>query len=189
MKKIGILGGTFNPPHIGHLIMANEVQDALKLDEIWFMPTYVPPHKATDIWTQPFHRLKMIEVAIVGHPSFSIQRIEFERRGKSYTYETMKILREQYPNSDFHFIIGADMIESLSEWHRIDELLHLVTFVGVNRPGYSRQSPYPILQVEAPTIDLSSSLIREKIKKGQTIRYLVPDEVEKYIEENHLYGS
>ncbi|HWO97940.1 MAG TPA: nicotinate-nucleotide adenylyltransferase [Bacillus sp. (in: firmicutes)] len=189
MKKIGILGGTFNPPHMGHLIMANEVKDALLLDEVWFMPTYVPPHKENDESTKPLHRLRMMEKAVEGNSAFRVQAIEFERGGTSYTYETMMILREQYPDTVFHFIIGGDMIESLAGWYRIEELLKLVTFVGVNRPGYNSRSPYPILQIEAPMIDLSSSLIRDKIKKGKTIRYLVPDEVKTYIEENHLYES
>ena len=189
MKKVGILGGTFNPPHIGHLIMANEVKDALLLDEIWFMPVYVPPHKENDETTNPLHRLKMIEKAIEGQPSFRVQAIEYERKGTSYTYDTMMLLREQYPKIAFYFIIGADMIESLAQWHRIEELLNLVQFVGVNRPGYHTQSPYPILQVEAPAVDLSSSIIRKKIKEEKTIRYLVPDNVKTYIEENRLYES
>jgi nicotinate-nucleotide adenylyltransferase len=189
LKKIGILGGTFNPPHIGHLIMANEVKDALLLDEIWFMPVYVPPHKESDETTDPHHRLRMVEMAVEGQPAFHVQAIEFERKGTSYTYETMMLLCEQYPDTAFHFIIGADMIESLAGWNRIEDLLNLIQFVGVNRPGYSAQSSYPILQVEAPAVDVSSSFIRRKVKEGKTIHYLVPDEVKTYIEENHLYES
>jgi nicotinate-nucleotide adenylyltransferase len=189
LKSIGILGGTFNPPHLGHLMMANEVLHALKLDEIWFMPSYIPPHKTIKEPIEPYHRLQMLKLAIEEHDQFTLQPIEFQRKEPSYTYDTMRILTEKYPAYQFHFIIGADMVEYLPKWYEIDELVNLVTFVGVKRPGYTITSPYPIKEVEVPQFDVSSSFIRERVVKKETIRYFIPAVVKQYIEENQLYES
>lgn len=189
MRKIGILGGTFNPPHIGHLIIANEVLHALKLEEIWFMPNQEPPHKQKAGNASNEQRLEMLKLLITGHPKFYIEPLEMEREGPSYTYETMKILTERYRDDDFYFIIGGDMIEYLPKWHQIDELMELVTFVGVNRPDFVSDTEYDIFLIETPTIDLSSTLIRERVAEEGTIRYLVPDSVREFIEENGLYGT
>ena len=189
MKKIGILGGTFNPPHIGHLIIANEVLDTLHLDEIRFMPNYVPPHKEKSGEVSPNDRLAMLERALGNHPSFSIERLEIERKGTSYTYDSMKLLIEKEPEALFYFIIGADMIEYLPKWYRIDELHELVHFVGVNRPGYNIESDYPIIMVDVPQMFISSSTIRRKLRTGRTVRYLIPDSVVNYIKGNDLYES
>ncbi|SEM30722.1 nicotinate-nucleotide adenylyltransferase [Mesobacillus persicus] len=188
MRKIGILGGTFDPPHTGHLMMANEVLHALGLEEVWFMPNQEPPHKKKvgNITNQ--QRLTMLELAIDGHSGFRVEGIEMERKGPSYTFETMKILTERHKDVQFYFIIGADMIEYLPKWHRIDELQTIVKFVGVNRPGYNSETTYPIQLIDSPSIALSSSIIRERRRQGGTIRYLVPNPVRTYIEENGLYG-
>lgn len=187
--KIGILGGTFDPPHIGHLIIANEVLSAYNLDEIWFMPNQEPPHKNKSNAIRDIDRVKLLELAINGHPSFKVEQIELERKGPSYTYETMKILTERHKDTQFYFIIGADMIEYLPKWYSIDKLMELVQFIGVKRPEYETKSDYPILYANVPEMEISSSLIRQRIKDGKTIRYLVPDYVRNYIEENGLYGT
>lgn len=187
--KIGILGGTFDPPHLGHLIMANEVLCSLELDEIWFMPNQDPPHKEKARNVSNENRLAMLNLAIAGHPNFKIETIEFERAGRSYTYDSIILLKEKYPTAKFYFIIGGDMVEYLPKWHRIEELVDIVQFVGVNRPSYRVQTPYAIQSVEIPSISISSSLIRKRMKDGKTIRYLVPDSVRKYMEENQLYES
>jgi nicotinate-nucleotide adenylyltransferase len=189
MKKIGIFGGTFDPPHNGHLLMANEVLTFLNLSEIWFMPNRIPPHKQRKRVTDSFDRLKMLELAIDDHPQFKIQTIELEREGPSYTYETICKLKHIYKNYEFYFIIGADMVEYLPNWYKIDELIQLVTFVGVKRPGFSLQTSYPIIEVEVPEFGVSSSLIRKRIKTGKSIKYLVPENVKLYIEEKELYGA
>lgn len=189
MKKVGILGGTFDPPHNGHLMIANEVYSALNLDEIWFMPNHEPPHKKKPESVEDEDRLNMLRLAIEENPAFTIQPIELERQGPSYTVETMKMLKSEYVDNQFFFIIGADMIEYLPKWHKIDELVNLVHFVGVKRPSYSVQTEYPVLYVEVPAIDVSSSLIRDRMKSGKTVRYLLPDQVIDYIEENQLYGT
>jgi len=189
MKKVGILGGTFDPPHYGHLLIANEVLSALKLDQIWFMPNHEPPHKKKPESVCDEDRLHMLELAIAGNEAFTIQPIELERKGPSYTVDTMKILKMEYPEHQFFFIIGADMIEYLPKWHDIDILLELVQFVGVKRPSYSHQTAYPVLYVDVPAIDVSSSMIRDRVKNDKSVRYLLPDPVIDYIEEQHLYGT
>ncbi|MGM9987675.1 MAG: nicotinate-nucleotide adenylyltransferase [Bacillaceae bacterium] len=189
MRKIGLMGGTFNPPHIGHCIVAKEVQEACGLDEIWFVVSGVPPHKESTEIASNIDRKKMVEAAIEGEPSFSICTIELEREGITYTYDTMKELVKRYPDDAFYFIIGGDMVEYLPKWYRIDELIKLVTFIGVGRPGYERISPYPVQMVDVLQIDISSSLIRERIKEGRNIKYFVPDGVYTYIREKALYES
>jgi nicotinate-nucleotide adenylyltransferase len=189
MKKVGILGGTFDPPHVGHLIIANEVLSALDLDEIWFMPNREPPHKKKSEAIRNEDRLQMIEYAIAGNDSFRVEPIELHREGPSYTFDTIKILHEQYPEHQFFFIIGADMIEYLPKWHKIDELVKLVQFVGVERPSYSQNTNYSILSVDVPAMEVSSSMIRERLKVGKTVRYLLPENVIQYIEGKQLYGT
>ncbi|WP_110926946.1 nicotinate-nucleotide adenylyltransferase [Bacillus massiliglaciei] len=189
MRKIGILGGTFNPPHIGHLIIANEVLDALSLDEVRFMPNHTPPHKEKTGDVSDLDRLTMLEQALDGHPSFFIEDIELERKGTSYTYDTIKLLMERESDVEYYFIIGADMIEYLPKWHRIEELAELIQFVGVKRPGYKDETEYPIIMVDVPQMFISSSMIRRKLRTGKTVKYLIPDPVVRYIKENDLYES
>ena len=189
MRRVGILGGTFDPPHIGHAIIANEVLTALQLDEILFMPNHTPPHKEKTNSVSNQDRVEMIKLTIEGNPKFSIELKELKTPGTSYTFNTMKSLVEEEPDTAFYFIIGADMIEYLPKWYRIDELVELVQFVGVERPPYKTKSAYPITMVDAPNIYLSSSDIRRKVRKGASIKYLVTPAVEKYIGEHSLYES
>lgn len=189
MKRIGILGGTFDPPHHGHLLIANEVLHELNLDEIWFMPNQEPPHKHKTHAIRNEDRLNMLKLATSDQPLFKIETIELDRPGPSYTYDTMKQLTELYPKVKFYFIIGADMIEYLPKWVRINELMELVTFVGVERPSYNHKTTYPIKYVDVPKMDVSSSMIRERIKEGKTLKYLLPNDIIHYLKENHLYGA
>lgn len=189
MTKVGILGGTFDPPHFGHLLIANEVLTKLNLDEIWFMPNQEPPHKQKSESVENIERVQMLELSIVGNPAFKIEKIELERLGPSFTVDTMKLLNERYPDHQFYFIIGADMIEYLPKWHQIDELIELVQFVGVERPEYSLETEYPITYVDVPAFEVSSSMIRERVQHGMSVRYLLPDPVINFIREKHLYGT
>jgi nicotinate-nucleotide adenylyltransferase len=189
MKKVGILGGTFDPPHHGHLLIANEVLSSLLLDEIWFMPNQEPPHKKKSETIKNDDRLQMLELAVGNNKQFKVEPIELERKGPSYTIETMEILTSKYEDNQFFFIIGADMIEFLPKWHKIDELIKLVQFVGVERPAYSHKTNYPLLYVDVPAMEVSSSLIRERLKKGKSVRYLLPEQVIDFIKECHLYES
>ncbi|MGM9928600.1 MAG: nicotinate-nucleotide adenylyltransferase [Bacillus sp. (in: firmicutes)] len=189
MKKVGILGGTFDPPHIGHAIIANEVLSALQLDEVRFMPNHTPPHKQKTEGVSNDERVEMLKLTIQDQPKFKMELRELENPGASYTYNTMKDIVEEEPDTKFYFIIGADMIEYLPKWHRIDELVELVQFVGVERPPYKTTTKYPLIMVDVPNIYLSSSIIRRKVGKGASIKYLVAPAVEKYIEENSLYET
>lgn len=189
MKKIGILGGTFDPPHNGHLLIASEVHDALSLDEIWFLPNGEPPHKPLSSGASTEHRIAMLERAVSDNLHFKIEKLEVDRTGPSYTFETMKLLHEREEGHQFYFIIGADMVEYLPKWHKIDELIKLVTFVGVQRPEYELNTKYPVTYIDIPEFAVSSSLIRERTQAGRTIQYLAPDSVILYIKEHQLYGT
>ena len=190
MKRVGILGGTFNPPHIGHLICANEALHALKLDEVRFMPNAIAPHKQHREDATTFNRIQMLEMMIKPYPYFKIEKIEIERGGVSYTYDTMVELCEREPDVQFYFIIGGDMIDTLETWYNIDELVKLVKFVGFKRPGStSSNSNYTVQMIEAPEIDLSSTLIRHRLATGGTLKFLLPEGVEAYIRKEGLYGT
>ncbi|RDW21737.1 nicotinate-nucleotide adenylyltransferase [Oceanobacillus chungangensis] len=188
MRRIGILGGTFDPPHLGHLLIAEEVRLTLDLEEIWFIPTYTPPHK-DEAKTSATDRINMLDKALGSNPFFKINTIEVERLGKSYTFDTMIMLTEEFPEDEFYFIIGADMVEYLPNWHKIEELVNIVQFVGVKRSGYKLQTEYPVIEVEIPLIDISSSMLRERLRSQQSVKYLVPDVVTNYIREKALYGK
>lgn len=188
-KRTGILGGTFDPPHIGHLIIADQVLHQLRLDEIRFMPNHIPPHKEIKTDSAPEDRLKMLQLAVEGNKYFKIETIELKRKGTSYTYDTMVQLKKAEPDTEFFFIIGGDMIDDLPNWHKIDELVKLVKFVGVDRPFYKGKTDYPVHMIDIPLIHVSSTMIRKKIAAGQSVKYLLPDPVITFIEENHLYGA
>lgn len=188
LKKVGILGGTFDPPHIGHLIIAQEVLESCQLDEIWFLPSYIPPHK-NRIVTDVENRLDMVELAIAKNPFFKISLLEYERKGRSYTYDTLVELRNTYPDTSFYFIMGADMVNDLPNWYKYEGLGELATFVGVARPGYQFSQPnhMTILPVEIPEINISSSMIRLRVHENKNVRYFLCDDVKHYIEEKGLY--
>lgn len=186
-KKVGLMGGTFNPPHLGHLIIAKEVKEQLGLDEVWFMPDNLPPHIDKKDALAAKYRAKMVALSIQDEPSFKLEELEIKRGGISYTYDTILELRALYPEIEFYFIIGGDMVAYLPKWYRIDELVKLVQFVSVERKGYPKQSDYPLIWVDVLRIDLSSSLIREKIRQDRSIKYLVTREVEEYIKQEGLY--
>ena len=188
MKRIGILGGTFNPPHIGHLIIANEIKYALDLDEVRLIPTASPPHKTADKDVTALQRLRMVELAVEGTEGLTASSFEVDKGGVSYSYDTISALKEIEPEAEFFFIIGADMVDLLPTWHRIDELVQIVSFIGVNRPGSAGETPYPVTFISIPEIDLSSTIIRARIAEGGTIKFLTPPKVESYISQEGLYG-
>ncbi|MFD2369759.1 nicotinate-nucleotide adenylyltransferase [Brevibacillus sp. GCM10020057] len=203
IKHVGILGGTFDPIHCGHLLAAEQAREQAGLDEVWFMPAHIPPHKTRAGLTPAAARLKMVELAIADHESFRVTDIELLREGPSYTYDTIVQLVAQFPECRFSFIIGGDMVEILPKWHRYEELRRLVRFIGLARPGsvvdqadpaddrpgtINHQAPLEdVTFVQMPIWDISSTLIRAKAAAGQSIRYLVPREVERYIKENRIY--
>ncbi|WP_228586540.1 nicotinate-nucleotide adenylyltransferase [Alkalibacterium sp.] len=185
--KIGLFGGSFNPPHIGHLIIAEQVRDQLGLEKIHFLPSYSPPHSNGKTTIDYKYRIDMLKQTLQDDKAFELNLTEINRRGKSYTYDTIKELKEDNPDTEYYFIIGADMVEDLPNWYKIDELVTMVHFVAVNRPGYTLNTPYPVIILDVPNIDISSSLIRHKVNEATSIKYLVTPDVKTYIENEGLY--
>ncbi len=192
-RKVGLYGGTFDPIHTVHLIVAEQALDALDLEEVWFLPARIPPHKRTKKITADMHRVEMVRRALKGNPRFRINTIELERDAEqpSYTYETIRMLQARHPDVAFYFIIGGDMAAYLPEWYRIDDVIEMVQFVALARPGYAMVNPYMerVIEIEMPQLDVSSTMIREKASAGRSIRYLVPEAVRLYIEEEGLYEA
>lgn len=186
-KQIGILGGNFNPVHNAHLVVADQVRQQLGLDQVLLMPEYQPPHVDKKETIDEKHRLAMLELAIEGVEGLGIETLELDRKGISYTYDSMKILTQAHPDTDYYFIIGADMVDYLPKWHRIDDLVSLVQFVGVQRPKYKAGTSYPVIWVDVPLMDISSSMVRDFIKKDRKPNYLLPAPVLDYIEKKGLY--
>ncbi len=195
MKKVGIFGGTFDPIHIGHMIAADQALFYADLDEIWFMPAQIPPHKRNSNITHAIHRLEMLKRVVKLDNRYKLCTIELERSGPSYTLDTMKELQKKFHEYSFSFIIGGDMIEYLPKWYGIEELVQLVQFIGLKRPGFHHfpkndegELVYKFVKmIPMPQLEVSSSLIREWIKNGRSIRYIVDDSVEEYIKEQRLY--
>ena len=186
-KQVGILGGNFNPVHNAHLVVADQVRQQLGLDKVLLMPEYKPPHVDAKGTIAEHHRLKMLELAIEGIEGLEIETIELERKGISYTYDTMILLNERDPDTDYYFIIGADMVDYLPRWHRIDELVEIVQFVGVQRPRYKAGTSYPVIWVDVPLMDISSSMVRDFLAKGRTPNFMLPKPVLDYIKKEGLY--
>lgn len=186
-KQVGILGGNFNPVHNAHLVVADQVRQQLGLDKVLLMPEYLPPHVDAKGTIAEHHRLKMLELAIEGIEGLEIETIELERKGISYTYDTMLLLNERDPDTDYYFIIGADMVDYLPKWHRIDELVEIVQFVGVQRPRYKAGTSYPVIWVDVPLMDISSSVVRDFVAKGRTPNFMLPKPVLDYIKKEGLY--
>lgn len=193
-KKIGIMGGTFDPIHIGHLIAAEQAREQAKLDEIWFIPTHTPPHKHMETSASPVQRLEMVQAAVEVHEAFVVQDIEIRRGGISYTYDTIEQLTSKWPQHDLFYIIGADMVEHLPNWHRIEELSRKIAFIGLSRPGFTLHTQLPsflqnrVQLISMPEMNVSSTDIRARLGSGRSIRFLVPDSVYDYIKEKHIYG-
>ncbi|MFC6322219.1 nicotinate-nucleotide adenylyltransferase [Companilactobacillus baiquanensis] len=188
-RHVGILGGTFNPIHLGHLVIADQVSEQLCLNKILFLPDKIPPHRGVEK-QEPINsddRIEMVKLAIEDNIHFDLDLTDVNRGGVSYTYDTIKLLKQYNPDTEYYFIIGGDMVENLSKWAHIDELVNMVHFVGVCRKGFEKKSKYPILWVNTPELEISSSMIRQHVKKGQSIKYLVPKKVEEYIKDRRLY--
>ena len=186
MKRVGILGGTFNPPHFGHLIMANEAYHNLGLAEVRFLPNAIAPHKEVFGATTP-QRLKMTELAIEGFSQFCIEDYEITAGGVSYTFDTISQLLEREPGTEFYFIVGGDSIEDLNSWHRIHELAKMVQFVGIGRPGYDSTTDFQVMMIDSPEMHLSSTMLRERVAANRPLTFFVPAKVEAYIREEGVY--
>ncbi|MGI6570464.1 MAG: nicotinate-nucleotide adenylyltransferase [Caldicoprobacterales bacterium] len=198
-KRIGIMGGTFDPVHIGHLFIAEAVRDAFSLERVIFVPTGDPPHKKTSRLTPGLLRVEMLEHAICGNPFFQVSSMEVERKGTTYTIDTLKELTAQWPAARLYYIIGGDTLLDLKNWRSFEEVARLCSFLAYQRPGFegetlekeaerlSEDFGAEIHIFEGPHLDISSRSIRRRLAQNRTIRYLVPDRVVKYIKEHNLY--
>lgn len=188
-KKVILYGGQFNPIHTAHMMVASEVFHKIQPDEFYFLPSYMAPLKDHKDFLDAPQRIKMIELAIDTLGFGKISYEEIERKGQSYTYDTLLSLIHSQPNSDFYFIIGTDQYNQLDRWYNIDELKQLITFIGVNREKEVQQVEDNMISITIPRMDISSSMIRERIKAKQSIQILVPQSVEHYIREEGLYEN
>ena len=187
--KIGILGGSFNPIHFGHLILAQEAKESLGLEKVLFVPCALPPHKSEDDLLSASHRLEMVRLAIQGDPHFELSDLEVRRGGVSYSIDTVSTLRKQFPSATFYFLIGSDALQGLSRWKEIEQLKRLCHFVMAGRPRFPAVDlPKELLRLSMPEIDISSREIRQRLKEGRSIRYLVPEPVRDYLEKKQLYS-
>lgn len=196
MTKIGIMGGTFDPIHIGHLIAAEQARASCGLDEVWFIPTYGSPLKVNQPSASGEQRFEMVCESIQGHSAFRALDIELKRGGVSYSYDTVKELMRLYPECEFAYIIGSDRIHDLPQWHKIEQLAKLITFIGLERPSEPLESVNlpaflndRLTLVSMPPIGISSTDIRSKLASGSSIRYFVSEEVYRYIRRYGLYES
>lgn len=201
-ERIGILGGTFNPVHTGHLIIAQDALEQFELDRVIWMPASVPPHKQDQGILSNELRFRMLEEALLCDPRFEISSYEMEKGGVSYSVETMRTMRDLYPGAELYFIIGSDSLVELHTWKSINELLELCRFVTFVRPGFTDDvsllrekillddaNREKLLQgvFRCHAVEISSTDIRARVAEGLSIRYLVPPEVECFIAEHHLY--
>lgn len=190
--RLGIFGGTFNPPHLGHLIIAEAVRDQLRYDRILFVPSANPPNKIEVTVAPGKDRLAMTQLALQGNANFEISDIEAQRGGVSYTVETVKQLSKMYPGATLGLLIGADNFLEFQTWRSPEDILGYAELVVMTRPGFSdrqAQSKFEKLStfVNVPQIGISGTEIRRKVKMGRSIRYLVPQSVAEYIAHSGLY--
>lgn len=189
-KRIGILGGTFNPIHLGHIGLARQAKNILGLDKVIFMPAYVPPHKQVCNNIDAEDRFNMVRLAIKNEKDFGVSRLEIDLKQKSYSINTLKKLKTSYPDSKIFFIVGSDALNELHNWKMVDEILKLTNFTVANRPGYEiKDIPKDILTINIKPVDISSTEIRRRIKNNESIKGLVADSVIGYIDKKGLYKS
>jgi nicotinate-nucleotide adenylyltransferase len=211
-KRIGLFGGTFNPIHLGHLRGAEEIREAFGLQEVVFIPAAIPPHKVEEEIIEARHRLEMVRLATATNSHFSTTDIELKRPGKSYSIDTIRYFREKYQDALF-FILGRDAFVEIETWKDFQQLFSLCNFIVMTRPGFQKipstpplpealasafqydqeargwvhTSGYTLSFKEISYLDISSTKIRELIEKGESVRYLIPSEVEAYVQEHGLY--
>jgi nicotinate-nucleotide adenylyltransferase len=196
--RLGVFGGTFDPIHLGHLILAEQCREACALDRVWFVVAGAPPHKQGER-TPASHRVEMVRIAIAGHPAFEVSEIETRRPGPHYSVETLEEIHHDRPEEDLLFLIGADSLADLPTWRSPKRIAELATIVVVNRPGLEAVEPetlpnlgegtHPLASVTIPPIGIASSDIRRRLREGRSIRYMVPRAVEAYIDAQGLYRS
>lgn len=197
--RIGILGGTFNPPHLGHLVCAQEAYLQLTLDRVMLIPARIPPHKPVEEEPGPEHRLELCRLAVQDDERFAVSDVEVARSGPSYTVDTLEQLHLERSNSELVLIVGGDVAAGLPHWREPQRVLSLSRMAVATRPGTARASIDSALRqldgreraefFRMPPIGVSSTMVRRRVRAGQPIRYLVPDAVARYIDEHRLYGG
>ena len=199
-RQLALMGGTFDPIHMGHLKVAQSIYEALHFEKIVFLPAYIPPHKLGQNSSPAADRLAMVKLALQDYPAFTLDDMEIKKGGLSYTYETVEAIRAKHPDYEIYFLIGADSLVQLASWYHIRELLDEVKFVVARRPGYKpdqSQLEYHfgpgvmerLVFVDTVRLHISSTDIRTRVRAGKPIKGLVPAAVEKYIYEHHLYQA
>ena len=200
-KKVAIMGGTFDPIHYGHLVTAEAVMHEYQIDQVLFIPSGQPPHKTDTQVTSAEHRYIMTLLATETNPRFFSSRIEIDRKGYTYTIDTIRELKELYPSTEIYFITGADAFSKILTWKNPEMLLSSCHFVAATRPGYSRAKAAPQIEavmdrhgdtlhyLEVPALSISSSEIRTRVYEGRPIKYLLPEAVENYIYKHGLYQA
>lgn len=214
-EKIGIFGGTFNPIHLGHVRAALKVQEVFSLDKVLLIPSYIPPHKGVPDIASPFHRMRMVGLAVAPYPRIVPSSVEIQAKGKSYSILTLEKLKGHYPDSSMFFILGVDAFLEIDTWRDHEKVLEQCHFIVISRPGYKLEDAinvlgeayrermvfdfnrndlgkiggenYRIFLLSLPSLDIASKDIRKKVKNGESITGLVPESVEKYIVSKKLY--
>lgn len=198
--KIGIMGGTFDPVHIGHLLLGEFAYEEFGLDEIWFVPNGNPPHKKTEYTEEALHhRIEMVKLAVSDVPYFKVILCEAKTGEHSYTYSTMQEFNRRYPENHFYFILGADSLFAIEEWRNFQEIFPTCTILAAMRDDKDVQSMHDQIDylsdryrarielLRAPLVEISSTVIRRRASRGLSVRYMVPDQVDRYIAEHKLY--
>jgi len=199
-SKLGILGGTFDPPHNGHLLIAREAQTQLGLTQVLFAPTRQPPHKNAAEHTAIEHRLEMVRLAIAPYPQFVLSRVDVDRPGPTYTVDTLRLLHEQFGNSvELFFIMGMDSLANILTWRTPEQLIRLCKLAVFQRPGFAanldeleQQVPGVsecVVFLQSSALDIAASDLQKRVRAGQSIADMVPEEIERYIKKNSLYST
>lgn len=190
INRIGIFGGTFDPPHIAHLAIARRAKNQLKLSKVIFVPAYLPPHKRIDSTTTANTRLRMLRLLIKGVPKFEVSTIELHRKGISYTVDTLKTFHKQYPKAELVLIIGADNLAQFQSWKSPNTILRIASIAIYVRRGYDRyvkKNRINAIHLKGPSLAISSTEVRKRVAKGLSIHHLVPASIQNYIIQHSLY--
>lgn len=198
MTRIGLFGGTFDPIHYGHLRLAEEAREFAQLDQVLFIPAARSPFRLEEPLTDAEHRLAMVRLAIAANPAFAVSEIEIQRGGISYTIDTVEAFQQQYPEGELFLIMGADSLHGFPQWYQAERLAQKTSLLAGVRPPYEETALWQSLPdwvrrrtllVPMTPLAISASAIRQKVREGRSIRYLTPDDVIEYIQNNHLYAE
>jgi nicotinate-nucleotide adenylyltransferase len=197
--RIGVFGGTFDPVHLGHLILAEQCREQGGLDQVWFVPAARPPHKVERELTAFAQRVEMLNLAIAGQPAFRVEELENDRPGPGYTAVTLEELHRQHPEHEWFLVIGGDALRDLPGWYQPERIVALAHLLVMPRPGVDMPpveevrarlgAPVRVKLVDVPLIEISSTAVRLRLREGRSVRYLVPRAIEAYIRDKHLYET